>query len=71
VLELPDDGPYVTETCSIIKVHFCYVNGLFNHFIHLNSLVSIHVYQQYTLQCNAISGADFVKIFSVILQYVL
>jgi hypothetical protein len=27
VLELPDDGPYVTDTCSIRKIHFCGVDG--------------------------------------------
>jgi hypothetical protein len=34
-VELPDDGPYETETCSIIKIQFCCVNCLYNHFIHL------------------------------------
>jgi hypothetical protein len=35
VLKLPDDGPYVTEICSIIKIYFCFIDGLANHFIHL------------------------------------
>jgi hypothetical protein len=34
VLELPDDGPYVTEMCNVIKIHFCCVDSLSNHFIH-------------------------------------
>jgi hypothetical protein len=38
-LELPDDGPYVTETCSVMEIYFCCVDGLSNHFIHLDTYV--------------------------------
>jgi hypothetical protein len=33
VLELPDDGPYVTETCSIRKIHFYCVDGFGKLFV--------------------------------------
>jgi hypothetical protein len=33
VLELPHDGPYVTETCSVIKIYFCCVDGWSNNFL--------------------------------------
>jgi hypothetical protein len=34
VLKLPDDGPYVTETCSEIKTHLLW-QRLCNHFLHI------------------------------------
>jgi hypothetical protein len=37
-LELPDDGPYVTETCSTIKIYFCCGDNWSNHFLHISML---------------------------------
>jgi hypothetical protein len=32
-IELPDDGPYVTKTFSIINIHFCCVDSLIIFYI--------------------------------------
>jgi hypothetical protein len=42
VLELSDDGPYVTKTCSIRKIYFCCSTVLANYLYICNTQQDAH-----------------------------